>query len=259
MLHKIPIFFICLIYVVCPFLALEAVTFHTILIGDTRDKELRKVIQKDLKHMEKHLDEVFEYLDVDWHQQLVYTGRDTNSTILQDLKNLHIQPDDIVFFYFSGHGFYTGKSKTECWPTLYFSQEDVGIDQSYIIQLILEQQPRLFICLADCCNNILEEDDDVPEIIAKRFKIEPKREKKSSGLQKLFLEAKGVVLIASAGPEYYAEGTNEKGSCFTNCYIKTFNQALQSHPEKVSWDSILSKTQHMLWEAQKPQYQLMFH
>lgn len=258
MINKISIFFICLMCVVSQFLALEAVTFHTILIGDTRDKELRKVIQKDLKHMEKHLDEVFEYLDVDWHQQVIYTGRDTNSTILQDLKNLNIQSDDIVFFYFSGHGFYTGNSKKECWPTLYFSQEDIGIDQSYIMQLILARQPRLFICLADCCNNILEE-DDIPEIIAKRFKIEPKREGKSLSLQKLFLDARGVILISSAAPEYYAEGTNERGSCFTNCYIKTFNQALQINPEKVSWDSILFKTQQMLWETQKPQYQLIFH
>lgn len=257
-MNKILIFFYLTCFAISNF-SLEASTFHTILIGDTRDKELRKVIQKDLKHMEKHLDEVFECLDVDWYQQVIYTGHDVNSDILQDLKNLNIQPDDIVFFYFSGHGFYTGNSEAECWPTLYFSQEDIGIDQSYIMQVILEQQPRLFICLADCCNNILEEEDEIPEIIATRYKVKSKKLGKSLSLRKLFLEARGVILISSAAPEYYAEGTNEKGSCFTNHYIKAFNQALQLNSAHISWDCILSKTQQILWKTQRPQYQLMFY
>ncbi len=238
--------------------SIEAATLHAILVGDTHDKELHKVIKKDLKHMEAHLDKVFEFLDVDWYEQTTYSGRDANSRLMDDLAALKIQPDDVIFFYFSGHGFYGENSEIGNWPTLYLSKEDIGINQFDIMQLLHQHNSSLLICLADCCNNILEEDNK-PPILSPAIDQKVIRQKGhaiASNIRKLFLDTQGFIMISSASPKYYAEGTDEEGSSFTNCYIKTFQKAVNSNKPEVDWDLILSQSQKALWEEQRPQYQL---
>lgn len=235
----------------------EAVTFHAILVGDTRDESLRPVIKKDLRRMEKHVDEVFESLDVDNLEQVTYTGSDTNATLLQDLEKLNIQHDDIVFFYFSGHGFYVTHAQDHCWPFLYLSRDDAGISEYHVMNALAKHNPRLLICLVDCCNNVLE-DDELPQVLIKQKSS--KREKKvaSCVINKLFLENRGVILISSAAPGYYAEGTDEEGSDFTAAYIKMMKKVAHQ-PENASWDFICSGLQIKLGKQQKPQYLLDLH
>jgi hypothetical protein len=251
--------FICMI---AP--SLEAATLHAILVGDTHDKELREVIKKDLKHMDEHLDTIFEFLDVDEYEQTTYTGRDTNSELLDDLAEWKVKPDDIIFFYFSGHGFYGENAEVGNWPTLYLSKEDVGINQWDIMQTLHNHHPRLLICFADCCNNILDEDDK-PQILTQSNMPDKKivRQKGNSNaahpIHKLFLETKGVIMIASASPKYYAEGTDDEGSSFTNCYLKDFKKAIRSNQKETNWEAILSQSQQALWKKQRPQYQLILY
>lgn len=242
--------------------SLEAATLHAILVGDTHDDELREVIKKDMKHMEDYLNAVFDSLNVDDYEQTSYTGRHVNTTFMNDLATWDIQPDDIVFFYFSGHGFYGENSEIGNWPTLYLSKQDIGINQFDIMQALRKHNPRLLICFADCCNNILDEDDET-EILHPAIIQKVARQKEFSNalnIQKLFWETKGVIMISSASPSYYAEGTDKKGSCFTNFYIKTFQKATQSnHHPNIDWDFILSKSQRALWKRQRPQYQLFLY
>jgi hypothetical protein len=234
----------------------EAVTFHAILVGDTRDESLRSVIKKDLKRMEKHVDEIFESLDVDELEQITYTGSDTNATLLQDLEKLNIQHEDIVFFYFSGHGFYVTHAH-HCWPFLYLSRDDAGINECYIMDILAKYNPRLLICLADCCNNILEE-DEIPQVLIKQKSSKKEKKFASCVINKLFLENRGVILISSAAPGYYAEGTDEGGSDFTAAYIKMMKKVAH-HPENASWDFICSGLQIKLGKQQNPQFQLDLH
>jgi hypothetical protein len=196
------------------------------------------------------------------YEQTSYSGRDVNRHLMDDLAAWNIQPDDIVFFYFSGHGFYGENPAIGNWPTLYLSKGDVGINQVDIMQVLSAHNPRLLICFADCCNNILDEDDETEILTFPKVSIQKMvRQKKASAAlntQQLLEKTRGVIMISSASPTYYAEGTDKKGSFFTNRFIKTFQKTVRSTQDSnMNWESILSSTQQALWERQKPQYQLI--
>jgi hypothetical protein len=244
--------------------SLYSATFRAILIGDTKDKLLNKVIKKDLKNMQNHIDDLFNSLDIEYLEQITYTGRSVNDEILDELKNLEIQSDDIVFMYFSGHGYQTGDSDDGQWPYLYFSREDVGVNQYQVMQTLWEHQPRLLICFVDCCSNVIEEDEWPETILKETRKIHKNISCRSqddladSNIQTLFNE-RGIIMISSASEGYYSEGTDEDGSCFTNCYIEKFQKMIHSKNEQINWDSLLSKTQKTLWKDQRPRYELILH
>lgn len=243
-----------LVFIFLLIFKIEASTFHAILIGDTNDHELKKVVAKDILHMETHINRVFDRLDVDYLEQTIYTGNHVNKNILVDLKNLNVEPDDIIFLYYTGHGFYSDKQNAGTWPYLYLSNDRVGINEYKILEILMEHHPRLIICFADCCNNILNK-KRMPEILA-HTGIDLK--KVQTNIHKLFLEDRGVIMISSAAPGFYAEGTDEKGSFFTNCYLHVFEKAVVSQ-ENINWNEILSEVQKTLWKRQHPQYELLLN
>jgi len=241
----------------CQFL--EATTFHSILIGDTVDKELKKVIRKDLAHMREHMQEVFNALEgVERFEQNVYVGKRVSVEILDDLRSLDIGTSDIVFLYFSGHGFNTKKNQIENWPFLYFNHGDIGINSYEVLELLAQHQPRLIICFVDCCNNILKP-KEFPNFLDRQARQEEfafTYTSSHSNIRKLFQETEGIVLISSASPGFYSEGTDAKGSCFTNVYIRLFKELTES-TEPTSWQEILDRAQEKLWKRQRPYYELL--
>lgn len=239
------------------FSTIEAVTFHAILIGDTDDKELKKVVKKDIQHMEKHFDDVFDFLNVDLLDQTTYTGGHVNTKILSDLENMKIEPEDLIFLYFSGHGFHTTSKETPDWPYLYFTKDDSGVNELKILEILVKHNPKLIICMADCCNNIIK-NWELPDLVGKREKARGKSDAAMKNLNRLFLEEKGVIIISSSSPGYYAEGTDEDGSFFTNYYIEAFKKAIHSQ-EPTSWNDILAQVQSKLCKSQQPQYELILH
>jgi hypothetical protein len=234
---------------------LQSATLHIILVGDTKDEVLNQVIKKDLKHMDNFIEELFDEMDLDELDQITYTGKDTNSSFLYDLAQLKVAPDDVIFFYFSGHGFYAPKENENQWPFLYLSREDSGVSQLHVTQLLLNLNARLTICFADCCNNILS-DEEVPDLLIKNMPFQTDGSHRQTHLTDLFCKARGCILISSASPGFYAEGTDEKGSCFTNRFIKIFNRSLEKE-EGISWEFICLKAQQSLWNEQQPQFQIM--
>ncbi len=250
-------FFAVIFTCFCGHTSLKAATFHSILIGDTDDKELKKVVRKDLLHMEKHIQEVFSALDaVDHLAQNIYVGKRANASIMDELKNLKVETDDIIFLYFSGHGFNTKKNQIENWPFLYFNHGDVGINSYDVVEALIQHQPRLIICFVDCCNNILKP-KEFPNFfgsVATQNKVAQKMN--PLNIRQLFQATTGVILISSASPGYYSEGTDEDGSDFTNAYIKFFKR-LMAAPQTSTWEDLLSKTQHKLWKRQRPFYELI--
>lgn len=237
---------------------LESATFHAILIGDSDDQELKKVVVRDLTHMKEHLKEVYLSLDeVNSYSQNIYLGKQVNSTVLDQLASLKIKEEDIVFFYYSGHGFNTKRNKAEKWPYLYFNHGDIGINSRSIVEILLNYQPRLIICFFDCCNNVLKH-KDIPMLFQLGHAQQKKLRIKPANVRKLFQETKGLVLISSASPDFYSEGTDQNGSFFTNQYIEIFKKNMSSENPS-SWDDLLSKTCTILWKRQRPFYELMLY
>jgi hypothetical protein len=168
-----------------------------------------------------------------------------SKTILdKEFKALAPGKDDIVFFYYSGHG---GRmsSKKGRWPDMAL-QSDQLVDLAYPMDLLAKKpvQPRLAISLGDCCNSYMD----------RSVAPATRSAKDSSGLKNLFLNYTGVVVASGSEPGQYSLGGSD-GGVFTNCYIKsTYN------PTNADWDGVLKAAQVMAARntdgSQKPQYDL---
>lgn len=252
---QLTILTICFWVVSC----LQATTFHSILVGDSDDQELKKVVRKDLLHMQTHTQEIFHALQgVERLEQRVYRGEQVNPLLMQELAQLPIEPNDIVFFYFSGHGFNTKSHRQILWPFLYFNHGDIGIDTRQIVEQLLFYQPRLLVFFVDCCNNILKP-RDFPNFLQREAQVAEQVELDMNAffnIRHLFQNFEGVIIISSASPGFYSEGTDEKGSCFTNCYLRFFKSFTNSSA-LTSWQQILGQVQKKLWKRQRPYYDLL--
>ncbi len=144
----------------------------------------------------------------------------------KDLKALNPGKDDVVFFYYSGHGGRMSNKKGR-WPDM--ALPDTLTDLSYPASEISKKavKPRFVIAMGDCCNSYMD----------KSVSSKTKSAKSTTGLKALFLEPKGVIVASSSEPGQYSLGGSD-GGVFTNAYIKA-----AYNPSNDSWDRLLKMAQ----------------
>ena len=147
----------------------------------------------------------------------------TKEDILLDIRNLNVNPNDTIFFFYSGHGAYDSTAYQ------YFalaSQEQIL--RSEILDAMKNKHARLSILISDCCYNQadLKVKHTRPMEFSQPRGEQPRGEMKKliPLVEKLFFEAKGVVDITASEKGTYGfiypsearvENGINKGSVFT--------------------------------------------
>jgi hypothetical protein len=163
-------------------------------------------------------------------------------TLLGTLKGLKCQPNDVVIFYYSGHG---GRAKEDAsvFPQLVFDNTDTQAYPLYKIDEAIEsKRPRFRLIIADCCNS----DDpgmSVKSVLTKGKSIVSKAN--INVYKELFLNTKGSVVIASS------KAGQTSGICEVDGMLRgTFTVCLENELEKLlsgngqaKWKSLLENTQ----------------
>jgi len=153
------------------------------------------------------------------------------------LKDLKCRQDDMVFLYFSGHGYRTHNKVSSPWPNLYLTKDEKAVDFKDICKVLQDKKPRLFIALADCCNNILPEGEVPLEPVL------PMKGQKISDTQKnfhrLFLKTSGTIIISSTLPGEFSWCT-PRGGLFTAAFLKAISDTTKTS-KAAKWKPILEK------------------
>ncbi len=216
---------------------LSAQTFHAILIGDTTDLYVGSSSREDLKLINQKLNEMIEELNLPLKKTLIVGKLVNPSFILSKIQELEFEEDDIVFFYFSGHGFRT-ETKTSIWPNLLCSNTRAAFDLKNVIDIIEEKNPRLKLFVTDVCNNILKE-EKAPMLISHAPLI--RSLSKTNGnvnLAKLFLHTSGTIVVTSSQIGEFAYCT-KSGGFFTKSLITSIEKAALLN--QASWEDVLQK------------------
>ena len=154
------------------------------------------------------------------------------STVVQKLKKLPSSKDNIVVFYYSGHGFHD-KNRTSRWPTLFTKKQRLA--GSAIVKYLKRRSSRSSIVIFDCCNSSC----DMKKIVHSIRSVERlalSHRDNLEGLASLFLETKGVVVMAAAQVGEAAEGTISGGGVFTGALLRSMKKF--GDKENPTWDSI---------------------
>lgn len=213
---------------------------HVILVVDTYAQNVELAMECNYYLW------LFEIRDISRYSGLktkfyLYKDEKANTGFLKELEKLQVDQDDVVLFYWSGHGFRTDvKDKMDNpWPSFSFEKDPKGVDFLHLTQGLLKKNPRLLISVADTCNNYIPH-IFVPSHAKKGMISLDKTLRTEWNYKRLFREASGLVMCASSEPGQKS-WAYDLGSLFTISFLKSISDEVR-HMDDVTWNSICLKT-----------------
>lgn len=230
----------------------EAQTVHAILVADTNDPLLYTVCKRDIETMHRQFVQVAAAIHYELHEQVI-AGETFSTKRLNDVvRTLKPAPDDILFLYYTGHG-YSARQRAGRFPVMLLDK-DATVSQRNpgllaIHQALKAKNARLCITLGDCCNQLVR---NMRGMVRKT--VSPKaliltNDSLNEAYRALFLHVKGDALIASSQPPQQAYAHPDSGSFYT----RSFDEALElasRYNKQVSWETLLRDAQTRLTRHQ---------
>lgn len=145
----------------------------------------------------------------------------TKEAIYNEFVNLTIGPDDVIWYYYSGHGINYNE-----WP-----QSDQGaVPLTWVNSLLRASNARLTITMYDCCNY-----SDPVRYYAKDNRYTTLR---INYLPFLLLYSKGNIMASSSSSGEFSFGASEVGGIFTCSFRDAFKH-------KPTWEEVFSSTKEI--------------
>jgi len=224
----------------------EKAKIHVILATDLHADDLEKSVALDLKRVENVIAQICKYTHMEVNKKLFLGDKSDPAMLLNYIENLEVQHNDVIWFYFSGHGYRTKINESD-WPYLAFEKADVGLEYREIGHTLKAKGARLTLLTADCCNNVMKI-SHAPKVFCHKKKI-PKANVQQ-GYQQLFLKAQGFLMVASADAEEYSYADDDDGSSFTVAFARSLH-TLTSTSNDLTWKVVLKQTKKNLYKLTK--------
>ena len=222
----------------------DNIKIHAIVFCNTDDPKIGEGCLSDQERFAEELAVIETAIgcEEDWQ---VFIGKECNKPNLERaLSNLHCSPNDVVFFYYSGHGVHAEADPANGWlPQMCLNYESYDQDKFVPVTFVRDQlaskKARLSIIMTDCCNNeanwvsvksILSEAKDAPNTSS----LDVAR------LKKLFYESQGTVIATSSKRGQYSYGPKE-GGCFSVAFWDEIYRVEQGQGN-ADWKSVMEET-----------------
>lgn len=206
-------------------------TIRALIACDMTSKDIRAGSKADKNRMKKSLSNIARLLGLQSKITVLPSRSFTPHSATQWLKKIPPNSNDIIIFYFSGHGGRIKKFKAP-WPFLVFPGRSSSETPRLLIgdnvcSFIAQKQPRFALIMFDSCNNFFREKGVAAP---KNIHACIQKNKQLSGLKKLFLQTRGILVASAASPGELAV-TSVRGSLtggiFTTGFILSLKQLSQ--------------------------------
>mgnify|MGYP000828955109 FL=1 len=201
-MKKVCLLFLMLLCSVFNSAKADDIKIHAIVFCNTNDEKIGESCKNDQERFAEELGLIETAIgcEEDWQ---VFIGDDcTKPNLERVISNLNCSPNDVVFFYYSGHGVHAEADSKDGWlPQMCLKyksyDQDKFVPVTYVRERLLTKGARLNIILTDCCNNeanwvtvksVISQQKDAPNIDAVDI----------AKLKKLFFESKGTVIATSS-------------------------------------------------------------
>jgi hypothetical protein len=224
----------------------KKIKIHLLVVADIEDPEVGPSCNKDMIRAVKIFDSLRKYLGTKNFVTKTISGKELSKKNVQEsINNLRPSPNDIVIFYYSGHGYRTAK-ENRLFPniklkTFHTDRQDVlahSLNMEDIFQSIKKKGARLNLVLSDCCN------DDIlsTNIIGNKPALmrSSKIEWYENNVRTLLLNKTPVSILATAAESgQRASGNNNYGGFFSHFFITSLENYLSRAKTNVSWEQVL--------------------
>ena len=214
--------------------AAEGQTVHALLIIMDDDPSVGRNVKVDRKRIQHILDSVQNELswDVERTDLLSSEDRATRAEILEWIKNIRANPNDVVFIYYAGHG---GMNRNK--ETFLATEGQYLYRKELVNALESVKLPRLTCLITDCCSSLVQSALD-PTLQSSRSGARPA----GAVLKNLFLEHKGFLHLTSATEGQYAWSNVVNGGWFTLSLITAMETDPDGNRDKfLSWEEVFVK------------------
>jgi hypothetical protein len=213
------------------------VKIHLVFAADVDDPSIGTSTRHDMNDITNLFKKAAKEINVKFKAYKLYGDNFDRTSINSTLNNMSVGSNDVVIFYYSGHGYNNTRSFNK-FPNMDLDGSDASLES--IHRKIKNKNPRLTITIGDLCNSI------------------PRLRNRASGqteipfksgflfdytkLTKLFIKTRGDLISTSSrkGQWSYTMGNDANGQ-FTNAFIHAFTQeASKVSNANGSWTNLLN-------------------
>jgi hypothetical protein len=227
---------------------LSPAKIHFILVANTEDPRIGSSVKKDVNNIYSEIKDVSTFLKLPLNFVEISGSKFGKDNVDVAINNLKPGADDIVIFYYSGHGYSNDQQSSQLYPQFDLRQsrfDDIlvaTLNVSDVYNRIKAKNARLNIIISDCCNSSLG--TLKPE--GKSFALTTKSllAWDRSFCNDLFMKARGSVLATAAKKGQYAYGNTDVGGYFTSNIVTAMEKYLSKFQTTTpTWDKIIAEAQ----------------
>ncbi len=221
---------------------------HLIIVADLNDATMGASCRLDMENMTNTFSNIAKEMKLIPNAPVItrLTGSTFNkSAVLKAVNGLKPGKNDIVIFYFTGHGFRDSGDTKSALPRMILSNnyrtrkelQDNSLPMQDIVAILQKKSSSFNLVMNDCCNVEVP----LPRSPAPPSLITPKSIPSkiySKNFERLFLKPKGTLVLSSASPKQYSVGNDLLGGFFTWHFRVALGKSLESASNDVSWDKI---------------------
>ncbi len=205
-------------------------TLHMIIVGETNGGNIGTLydfpkMQSEAKRIGK-----MSGLKIEIH---AYEKQNISAEFLASfLKNIICGPDDVIWFYYTGHGFNASQGMAN-FPGFVLS--NTNFSQEWVHKILEGKGARLTISMYDCCNVEAENFDFEGSVLL---------DGNERNYIALFGESSGSIKVASneAGYKKYSFGNPDTGGLFSVAFRQALDELIQVNYEDCTWPKVLERT-----------------
>ncbi len=240
--YKLYIFYFLASFISCLPVLSNAASLHVIIVADVADNSIGYGDAVDRDNITAFVKDIAEATELDFSgpkfinlegDSITSSGNSGQGyeQVTRAVKNLAVASDDVVVFFYSGHGLASERSTDWPWPRLSVEGQYGAelLEMSWVQEELWKKKPRLLLVFADACNSEVESNLIIP--VSKGLP--------SSGYKKLFMEYEGF-LLASSSSRGEASIATSGGGLFTNALLKELNKEINLGNE-ATWEALISR------------------
>lgn len=218
------------------------------IVANTNDPEIGSSCKFDRERMLEMCSDIKDFLGIPWDTATIFGKNYTKANVQKMIRDLTPRENDIVIFYYSGHGFRKPKQPADkIFPFLdlrpkpdqTYMVNSLNIEDIYDSIRLKPHSARLNLVLSDCCNSIpTAKNPHGPVPLDNRGNMDQSED----NFKSLFLDRNPIsILMTAADVEQRSSNNNDFGGFFSYCFKTALEKYLSPLKNKVNWDQVVAE------------------